>query len=722
MNLNEIFTANGISCAHVIDDAYNTGPVKGLENDDVQAFLDAAADEDLTSASSALNIVDSEEALRLAEPERYAELYLANVALTAGAREALFGTFEKYRQGKRDLITPLVDLLTEEGLECHCFGASYDPTGKPVPQLVFIDLKLREDSAGIDHKDAVSVVVTLQTKLPQSRPFVFLMSSLSLHLPLQREPFREEAKLFQSEFEAVDKALFSDTPALTLMLASNTRAMPQVSRLRDCINLLESSVATALEAVMKELRALDLADYFVLYHNTTSTEDTTVGSYIVEQILEFLSHEVEGTSAIWDIYKGIEGLNVQKLPRARFGLTMPAARLYSANMLHSTKRLMAEESLARGPSNGYFYLGDIFCDAKWLNTPLPAKAYAVITPACDIARPVDMIGMNMLLCEGEVSEFIPGEIPNVRDALPVVVMPNIRDTNRNIIISWDKAKILIWNDVVRAKFAGADCSFVRIGRLRPVYAMQLQHAVTTNLSRVGTLRPPSILAPRQVRCYVSDGLRWKNIFRSDDLHAGAIATLTDRGEEFLTFVLSDPAVSKIIESLALWLENNLEADKATILRKVTGDAVIDALQGFRYKMPKPVGDKNDVTAFPLAQLDDIGKVVAFVPSRLAATPFQAVRNASKTKKDRDTRLLFVFEDDPEIAEPADVDPNAPKPPRPVAPIADGSRQAADLAASAAPADKSQSAVQTHADLPPAPHATMEPQEVSIQIPKEQGNC
>ncbi|WP_342618391.1 hypothetical protein [Rhodoferax sp. GW822-FHT02A01] len=663
MNLKTVFAASGITCVHIIDDAFDKSPDKAPEGSEIQVFLDNSSNEDLEAIATSLNIRNDEEDIRkaLGLADNFSKLYLDKPKLSDNSKEALFGDFERYRSGKLSLIQPLIDLLTGEGLNCIPFGAAYDPSSHPIPQLVFIDLKLKDSNPVVDHKDAVQVVATLRSKVPQCKPFVFLMSSLSVHLPLQREPFRKDAELFQSEFEAVDKATFSDATALSVLLASNTRAIPQIGKLRDSINLLESSLGTAFQSVMEELRALDLADYFVLYHNTVAIEKTTIGSYIVELLLEFLAHEVEGTAEIWELYKGIEDLKVQKLPRARFGLTTPAAKLYSASMLHSQKRLLAEESLVRGPGNGYFYLGDIFCEAQSLNTTSPSRAFVVITPACDMVRPESMAGMNILLCEGVVTDFVPGEIPNARGALPVVIMPNPRDSEKSILITWDRKRIHVWDDEERNKFKGADCHYVRIGRLRPVYAVQLQHAVTSDLSRIGTQRPPSMLAPRHVRSYVSDGTRWKLIFKSDSLDAGALAELVDDDDTYVTYVLSDPAVGKILENLSSWLDANSTADKVDILRKVSGDAIVDALQGFRQKVPKPNRDKNDVTAFPLEEINEIGKVVAFVPGRQAVTPFQTIRNASKTKKDRDTRLLIVFEDDLTAEEPADFDPNAAKP-------------------------------------------------------------
>jgi len=658
MNLSEIFRASGIACAHVVDDAYDKTPTWRLRDQDIQEFIDSAEDEDLEAVSNAIGVGSDENAVRtgLMEEGAFGKVYSADPKLSDDARAALFKEFEDYRDSKRDLLKPLFELLKDVGVKCLEFGADYNPKNEDEPQLLFVDLKLKENDAAVDHKDAVAIVARLRAAHHNCKPFVFLMSSLESTLPEFREPFRDEAELFQSEFEAIKKDAFGDTEALTLMLAANTRSMPQAGKLRESINHLQAAFVTANRSVMRELRALDLADYFALFHNTVDVEKTTVGGYMVELLLEFIAHEVEGSDAIWEMYKGIEDLNVQKLPRARFGITSPAARLYSANMLHSNKRLLAEESIKKGPRDGYFYLGDIFCDAQWMNAPLPARACVVISPACDVARPESMVE-NILLCEGEVTEFIPGEIPNIRDALPVVVMPSPRAGGKDILITWDRKSIRTWDSAERRKFSGEGCSFVRIGRLRPVFALQLQHAVTSSLSRIGTQRPPSILAPRQVRCYVCDGKYWKLLYQSRAKDAGAIADLVTDDGSFVTYILSDPTVHDVLNALARWTLENPTADKVDALKSIRGDAIVDALQGFRQKVPKPDGKKHDETAYPIGN----EKLVAFVYGRSAVSPFNELRNSRKFRNNHNTRLVVVFDDEPDAVEPADIDPNTGKP-------------------------------------------------------------
>ncbi|XAH25682.1 hypothetical protein AAFF27_11000 [Xylophilus sp. GW821-FHT01B05] len=658
MELKDVFTAGGVNCAHIVDDAYDATPTWKLSDEVIQSFIEAASDEDFLKTAELFDCDSNEDEIskQLRYSDSFGQLYKANFELTPNAKNAIFGDFEKFRDGKRKLLEPLIELLEKEGITTLLFGADYDISTAPIPQLLFVDLKLQESSLTFDHTDAVRIVQKQQVTYPSSKPFVFLMSSLEVQLPQMREPFRRDAKLFQSEFEAIKKDSLADTENVKVMLAAYTRAMPQTNTLRESVSQLNDSFNEALKNVTSELRALDLADYFAVFHNTTSVEKTTLGVYIIELLLEYISHEIEGTDAIWKLHDGLQDLKLQKLPRARFGLTLPAAQLYSAGMLHSKKRLLAEENIGRGPNKGYFYLGDIFWETPEANHALPSKAYVVITPACDIARPESMVE-SLMLCEGDVTAFVPGAIPNVRDALPVVVVRNPK-TGQDVLINWDKSSLKIWDEGKRATFRTNQCTYERIGRLRPVYALQLQHAVTSNLSRIGTQRPPSILAPRHIRCYVSGGnSRWKILYNSPGIDAGALAELTVDGESSVTYILSDPTIHEILRSLKTWMAENPNAQSVSDLMKIDGDEVVDALQGFKQNVPKPDGDRHDVTAYPLNQVNGIGKLVAFLPSRNATSPFKDIRNSSRTKKDRETRFLIVFEDKPEIQEPDDIAPN-----------------------------------------------------------------
>lgn len=132
--------------------------------------------------------------------------------------------------------------------------------------------------------------------------------------------------------------------------------------------------------------------------------------------------------------------------------------------------------------------------------------------------------------------------------------------------------------------------------------------------------------------------------------------MTDDGL-FVTYILSDPTVHDVLKALSIWTQENPTADKVDALRLISGDEIVDALQGFRQKVPKPDGNKHDETAYPVGDQ----RLVAFVYGRSAVSPFKELRNSRKFKNNHNTRLVVIFDDEPDALEPADIDPNTGKP-------------------------------------------------------------
>lgn len=653
MSLKEFFTAGGIACAHIVDDAFDDVPAMALREDEVQGLLDVLADADLDAIGGVLAITESNEdkvRAALQDLEAYQALYRRREELP-GTCATLFASFLTAQQSKLGQIEPLIALLEGEGVKCHKFGAAYEVKDSPVPQLFFVDLRLQENTAIVGHEDAVKVYQKLTAVHSGCKPFVFLMSSLSTPLAARREDFRRAADLFQSEFEDIDKKIFEDPTELTRVLARYAKVMPQLAQLRGNMEAVQNAVSTATTNVMRELRALDLADYFVLYHNTTSVEKVSLGTYVVELLLEFLAHEVEGTQQVWDLSKALGELDIKTLPRSRFGLSFAAAKIYSASMLHASKRLLAEEALGTGPAQGYFYLGDIFFEAKELNEAVPTRALAVITPACDLVRPEDLEGRSVLLCEGEVKAVNPGAIPSGTDFLPSVVMQHPKDDKKQLLIDWVKKKIHVWGDEERAKFADPEkCHYVRVSRLRPLYAIQLQHAVTADLSRIGTQRPPSLLLPHGLRCLISDGTKWIDLDSEDAAHP-TVAALSDgerKRKKYTLFVMADPVIQRVLRKLKAWLAANPEAQSHAALTKVLSSQEIEqTLMYFDQKVPEkaPNAGQFDASAYPLFGKSefpgDEGKLVAIVRPRIA-TPYADLAGDQQMKPQQVARIVFRF--------------------------------------------------------------------------------
>lgn len=651
MSLKELLAERNITCVHIVDDAFDASPMLPLTPEEIQAVLDNIDNDALNSICTVLGLESrDEDGVRqsLLGIDSTLVLYQRRSELAPAAASALFDQFRLLTEGKLSQLNPLLELLKNAGIKCEPFGSDYNLQDSTAPQLVFIDLKLKEGIAGLPrHEDAIEVYTKLKAKHPGSRPFVFLMSSLPLALGQKREEFRKGAELFQSEFDDIEKTTFSNADELERILASYTKSLDQLAALRKCMEDVEAAVHQAGKNVMSELRALDLADYFVLYHNTAAVEKTQLGTYIVELLLEYLAHEVEGQSKIWDLAKVLDSLNVKALPRARFGVTAAAARLYSANMLHSEAMLLAEDNNKNGPANGHFFTGDIFFEAQSLNLPTPTRAFAIITPACDLVRPDRLKGRRILLCEGEVKDFETGANLIAGDELPVVVMKNPRSPEMLITIEWKKKKLHIWDDEDRANFADPlKCVYIRKGRLRPVFALQLQRAVTSDLSRVGTQKPPNALVPHRIKCFVSDGENWRKIYEDDKPDAAALSQWDDeRHKKWQMYIISDPTLHKVMAALSTWIKKNTAVQNKVTLEKVLGEDVPEVIRSYKQKVPEkaPQNGTLDVTGYPFSdEWKDQGKAIALVPGVSSASIYSNIADGQKVNG-KPALVVFIFE-------------------------------------------------------------------------------
>ena len=649
MNLKELLAERNIVCAHLVDDAFDSRPTVPLSNQIVQEFFENAGNEVLANVCNIFELASDDEdgvRARLGQLDTVQALYARKDELTEPARRLLFGPFEQEKLGLQRPLLPLIGLLEANDVKCLKFGSDYDPRHEDAPQILFIDLKLKEgDPTEVRHEDAVAICATAQRAYEACRPFIFLMSSLPTKLREKREDFRRDAELFQSEFEAVAKSDFENADDFGRALANYTNSMAKIRELSVSMEKVGKAFSVAGKNVLEGLRELDLADYFVLHHNTTSIDKVQLGPYVVEMMLEVLAHEVEGQQELWELSMVLDSLKMPDLPRARFGLTAAAAKLYSANMIHSGAMLLAEDTMQQGPAHGYFYTGDIYLDAQAMNLPAPKRAFIIITPACDLVRPAQMKGKSVLLCEGAVEVINPSSKLIAADALPLTVMPHPRDSNQFIGITWNKKKISVWHDDDRSKFSDAEnCSFIRHGRLRPVYALQIQHAVTADLSRVGTQKPPSSLVPHGLSCYISDGKNWHQFFSDDSVDSAAFSEAdVDADKTNVIYIVSDAALNAAMARIKSWIEENPDLPLKDKLIRIVENGQRDILRGFSEEVSRRA---PDTTAFPYQGKWDAqdGKLVAL--ARGKKSTYAQVKDKQRFNNNCAARIVFVLEDPP----------------------------------------------------------------------------
>ncbi|KPW44800.1 hypothetical protein ALO95_01730 [Pseudomonas syringae pv. antirrhini] len=609
MSLMELFASVGVKNAHFIDDAFDLAPTKGLAQEDVQHFIDRIdlpALERIGELTGIADITDADaiEALQVLE---HTHSIFNSRAEFGEAGEVLFSDFFTDRSGKKSDLEILIDFLKKSGVESERFGVDSYHDCKSEPQLVFIDLRLRENGDPITTADAVEVYKKTREMYPTCKPFVFLMSTLTTPLRNFRESFFLEAQIFASQFEAISKQNFRDEDEMQAVFTNYIRFLPELHRLHDRIGFIEGAIRKAAVNVGNTLRSLDLPDYFVLHHNTAAIEKVGLGTYISDLLLEYLVNEVESSPELWNLAAELDGWKLQKLPRSRFGLTYAAGKIYSGNILHSNFRLESEAARGLGPKDGYFYLGDVFFLKDEYASGSPKKAYVIATPACDLVRPEKLKERTIFVCEGRVKKVTLATTPTGDGGIPTTIISSPNDTLKQFSIDWNKKRLHTWHVEEMSAFEKDESDYVRVGRLRPLYAIQLQHAITADLSRIGVQRAPNMLQPMGIGVCVSNGVKWVAV-DNDDVNEPCAAAVADTedGKQAL-YIISDATVRRIRKKIKAWLDRNSTFPSAVTLRKIVeSEAFEEKLMYMIHTRAEGVAPEDDIVR-PMAGVDGISE-------------------------------------------------------------------------------------------------------------------
>lgn len=629
MTLRDIFANSNILRAHIIDDAYDDVPASGIASGTATRFVSELEEEAYDRACAAIGLVgaDEQQFIEALADLRHVQALFAIRDQFGDHAQILFGDYLTDKDNKKRDVEPLIKLLEANGIDCTPFGGNYPVENTEEPHLVFIDLRLIEDDSPISVDAAVAVCKKLRDYHQGCQPFVFLMSTLVEPLKQRREEFRLQAKLFASQFESLEKRLFTDETELAYVLARYARVLPQLRSLQKSIEDVGTAVHTAVSTVQDELRNLDLADYFVLHRNTVSIEKVGLGTYVSDLVLEYLVHEVENTSQIWEFARELDKLKPENLPRSRFAVTPAAGKIYSGTLLHAKGRLDSERDRELGPSHGYFYLGDIFFAAKELNDPVPKTALVIATPACDLVRPEVLRQRTVFLCEGKVQLLSPSSVPAGHDSLPGVIVPHPTDSKKQLLINWNKKKLHTWHAEQIDDFRKIEgCKWVRVGRLRPLYAVQLQHAVTADLSRIGVQRAPNLLVPHGVEVLIKKDGKWALLDNTDATDATTAAFSESEDRSKTVFIFSDTTVYRVRQKLREWIGKNQAKPVAIPVEEVA--VVAEAAQPAADVAPPAPEEPHP------AAVAEPPQIVAVLPAaevpRLAAAPAPEIVEAQPT--------------------------------------------------------------------------------------------
>lgn len=482
--LRKLLEDSGIRKAVVIDDVFDDAPRPDeLNEGDWSNFFDdlsEAGNKQLAELFPAYETMDRSD---LQESQNFIDILWDNrTTLPSGSSKILFVDYETTNATERARLEDLVRELESFGLTCEKMGRDLQDGAKDA-DLIVIDLFLGRSQSGEDMARAVRRAKDLVKERINSPPLVIL-TSRSHRLNENRDVFRDEAGLLGSTFRVESKKSLINEGKLEAVLTRLAQHYEDAKRVAGFVHAWDTGLEHARKNFVRVLRRLDLSDLAQTRALLLDFEGQKLGEYLLDVADRVLQHEIEDDDDTIAAALELNKINLERYPAPHLAGSPDLQELVHRMVFQHPDRLRLSE--ADGKVELQF--GDVL---RWKTEDareLTADVSLVMTPACDLVRDG---AERVLLLSGTLESLQPRnwsyKAGPVRTA--IVILPDedrkwIRWNLKNVsTLSWGEVDTLI----------GKQNRLTRIGRLRAIYAIEIQQMLLTDMGRIG--RPANMPVP-----------------------------------------------------------------------------------------------------------------------------------------------------------------------------------------------------------------------------------
>ena len=408
-----------------------------------------------------------------------ASLWQHKDALPSKLWNTLFEDYEKKGPGECDWLNKLAESLRQFGLECKTLGREFIDEADDA-DVIFIDLFLGFRESQSDMDQAIEGISKLLRGREDTPPLVILMSR-SERLTDKRNVFRDRAGLLGSTFRVVSKADLAAPGVLERLLRRLTDHYKDARRVAGFIHAWDTGLDQARGNFVRMLRRLDLSDLAQIQALLLEFEGQKLGEYLLDVADGVLQHEIEGNAKTIGAALELNKIDLTKYPAPHLVGTSDLQELvYRMVSMHSDRLCLSKDG-----GKIQLQFGDLL---RWKNEDgavFSDDVSLVITPACDLVR---RGAKRVALLSGKLENLEPKswsyQSRPVRTAIAILpdesrkwIRWNLKDVKT---LSWDKLDDLF----------NESEGLVRIGRLRELYAVEIQQMLLADLGRIG--RPANL--------------------------------------------------------------------------------------------------------------------------------------------------------------------------------------------------------------------------------------
>lgn len=483
-DLKDLLAARGITRAVVIDDVFDAVPRPDELNDgDWSNFFD-----DLDDVGTEL-LKELHEGYEEASPEelKASQAFIAVVwenreKLPNAASDHLLRDYDETKTTELARLNALVAALEALGLACTTMGRELDEGAKQA-ELIFVDLFLGFQQSADDMGRAVRRVTELVEVRVQNPPLVVLMSRSS-RLQEKRNEFRDAAGLLGSTFRVVSTADLAKGGTLETLLTRLANHYEDAKRVAGFVHAWDRGLDHARQNFIRILRRLDLSDLAQVRALLLDFEGQNLGEYLLDVADRVLQHEIEDDDNTISSALELNKIELDKYPAPHLAGSPDLQELVHRMVFLHPKRL----HLSADQDRTQLQFGDVL---RWKADEGDRYGHAVslvVSPPCDLVRNA---AERVMLLSGTLKDLQPKdwsyEASPIRTA--IVILP---DEGRKWI-KWNLKNVKSLERDALDRLVGENTRLKRIGRLREIYAIEIQQKLLADLGRIG--RPANLPVP-----------------------------------------------------------------------------------------------------------------------------------------------------------------------------------------------------------------------------------
>ena len=562
-NLRKILKNKGIVRVIVIDDVFDDAPRPDEINEDDWANFFADIDDTTEKLLSELYTDYKMASIEdLKTSKTFVTILWKNRSrLYSKTARYLFEDYENTKATERSQLGALVEKFESLHLDCSTMGR--EPDVKSIDaDLIFIDLFLGFRQYDTDIDCAIRFIRELVNNRIENPPLVVLMSKSS-RLQEKRDEFRDNAGLLGSMFRVVSKADLTKEGILEAMLMRLAGHYEDAKRMAYFVHAWENGLERARANFIKILRRLDLSDLGQIRALLLDHEGLTLGEYLLDVSDRVLQYEIEGDDETITSALGLNNVDLNKYPAPHL-IGTPDLQEFVHRMvfLHSNRLHLSEDS-----DEVHLQFGDIL---RWKandSTIYSDSVSLVVNPACDLVR--DGAGYIVLLF-GVLENLQPESWSYKADPLrtSIVILP---DGDRKWI-KWNLKNIKTLNKKELDRLITDEQKLKRIGRLREIYAIEIQQKLLAHLGRIGHTANLPVSFPVTVSFFYVDSECKARKLRVQEIKSAACYVGRDANSKPVhRLVLTEQICDQIDQALRVLKDDDVHNSSKTSLAAVKED-------------------------------------------------------------------------------------------------------------------------------------------------------